>query len=118
MRDDFDKDWPHGHTTRDGRSVRLLCTDAKGGRPIVALIGSNEEFVSMYPRDGRVCRDADHPYDLVNAPAPKRTFELWFNFYPSRGPDYFNSKEDADDFADRDRISRKCYLITEGEFDD
>lgn len=43
--------------TRDGRSVRIRCTDRKGeGQPIVALVETpdrDEEYVGTYREDGR-----------------------------------------------------------------
>lgn len=44
--------------TRDGKSVRILCFDAKGDNPIIALITDGEvEEVNAYPSDGKICID-------------------------------------------------------------
>ena len=63
--------------TRDGRSVRILCTDKKDTTPIVYLAfnGRNEQLHSVFP-NGRVRTSfpnlpnfnhsgLDHPCDLV-----------------------------------------------------
>lgn len=48
------------YTTRDGRPVRVLCVDAKGPRPVVALVmdGGNE-VTRTYSEVGE--RDSEHP---------------------------------------------------------
>lgn len=68
--------------TRDGRPVRILSTDRRGGEyPIVALVSTGEiENVATFTIDGKcggaICRP--HTHDLVNI--PERRF-LWLNIY-------------------------------------
>ena len=63
-------------TTRDGRAVRILCTDAGGHLPVVGLIGS---AVRRWQLDGTAL---DSPYkhedDLINTPVKRRG---WINIY-------------------------------------
>lgn len=55
--------------TRDGRSVRILCTDAKGDFSIVALIDDETggEIVRLYDSQGRPA-SAEAGLYLINAP--------------------------------------------------
>ena len=66
--------------TRDGRTVRIICTDAKGEEPIIALVYNNntdEENVYTYNRDGRFYKN-DSSLDLFFAPIKR---EGWVNIY-------------------------------------
>lgn len=66
----FDPAWPHGHVTRDGRKARIICTDAKGEYPIVALAecADGNELPLWTDANGCCCPSYS---DLLNAPAPK-----------------------------------------------
>ena len=67
--------------TRDGRAVRIICTDAKGDEPIIALVYNNikdEENVYTYNRDGYFYKDNDSCLDLFFAPIKR---EGWVNIY-------------------------------------
>ena len=75
--------------TRDGRAVRIICTDAKGDEPIIALVYNKireEENVYTYNRDGYFCKDNDSCLDLFFAPTKK---EGYINLYWSIGGDRF-----------------------------
>lgn len=70
--------------TRDGREVRIICTDAKGDEPIIALIynkNRDEENVYTYNRDGIFYKDNDSCLDLFFAPIKR---EGWINIFRSR----------------------------------
>ena len=73
--------------TRDGRAVRIICTDAKGDEPIVALVYNkirDEENVYTYNREGIFYKDNDSCLDLffdIN----KR--EGWINLYKDKDED-------------------------------
>ena len=41
--------------TREGRPVRILCTDARRNYPIVALIEDEEDLLCAYLPDGTTC---------------------------------------------------------------
>ena len=87
--------------TRDGRKVtKVLCTNAKGRFPIVALVesfdGENETAIS-YTSKGHLFDGADYNPDLFFAP---EKHEGWINVY-KWGENYrytgdvFSSKEKA-----------------------
>ena len=89
--------------TRDGREVRIICTDAKNEEPIIALVYNNirdEENVYTYNRDGYFYKDNDSCLDLFFATVKK---EGWVNLYkgiiesylPSVGQKVYKSKEEA-----------------------
>ena len=86
--------------TRDGRAVRIICTDAKGVEPIIALVYNNireEENVYTYNRDGCFCNNNDSCLDLFFALVKR---EGWINLYKDEGITYLpgiihDSVEDA-----------------------
>ena len=91
--------------TRDGREVRIICTDMKSDFPIVALIYDEEkqkESIECFFENGKyLFFDADDsPLDLFFAPVKK---EGWVNLYkgivkdylPSVGQKIYKSKENA-----------------------
>ena len=87
--------------TRDGRKVtRILCTDARGKYPIVALIEiAGEERVYSFIKNG--CWDTnggESVNDLFFAP---EKHEGWVNIYKSKYDGYelsqvYQRKEDAE----------------------
>ena len=67
--------------TRDGRQVRIICTDAKGDEPIVALLynkNRDEENVYTYNREGIFYKDNDSCLDLFFVPTKR---EGWINLF-------------------------------------
>ena len=89
--------------TRDGREVRIICTDAKGDEPIIALVYNNireEENVYTYNRDGYFYNNNDSCLDLCFAPIKRKG---WINIYKSHrcstrdriAGDVFSSEEEA-----------------------
>lgn len=72
--------------TRDGRNARIICTDAKGDFPIIALIETTNgsiEFVYKFKKNGRFLdNDSDYHYDLFFAP---EKHEGWVNVHRSSG---------------------------------
>ena len=74
--------------TRDGREVRIICTDAKGDEPIIALVYNNireEENVYTYNRDGYFYGDNYDCLDLFFAPIKK---EGWINLFKDKEINY------------------------------
>ena len=65
--------------TRNGRSARIICTDARGNYPIVALIeeGGYDNALS-YTKDGKLYVGETNDYDLFFAP---EKHEGWVNVY-------------------------------------
>ena len=67
--------------TRDGREVRIICTDAKGEEPIIALVynkNRDEENVYTYNREGIFYKDNDSCLDLFFDTIKR---EGWVNIY-------------------------------------
>ena len=116
---DFDPDWPHGHTTRDGKAARIVSRDAKGPYPIVALIATDDgrEEPHSYTCEGDFTNDR-HPIDLINAPAPKRV--VYVNVYPddSGGDILHLSREKADKDAASYRIGCNRIELEPGRWDE
>ena len=90
--------------TRDGRAVRIICTDAKGDEPIIALVYNNnreEENVYTYNRDGSFYGDNYDCLDLFFAPIKK---EGWINLFKDEDIVYLtgiihDSEKDAKEAA-------------------
>ena len=86
--------------TRDGHPARILCTDAKGKFPVVAIFGIDDEddSVGKFQKDGMYNENEISPFDLFFAPEKK---EGWVNIYRnvcggvSTGTDVFSTKEHA-----------------------
>ena len=66
--------------TRDGRNVRIRCTDAKGDCPIVGLVDWNDtEIPLVFTEKGRIGVDfCDDPMDLF---FDSEKHEGWVNIY-------------------------------------
>ena len=94
--------------TREGRSVRILCVDKKGGDlPIIALIQQctrDNEIIGTFTKEGKWSATLEkHPNDLLFAP---EKHEGWVNIY--RGSDtektnfgaiLYNSQKEAEDIG-------------------
>ena len=65
--------------TREGKKVRIICTDARGNYPIVALIeeGCYDNALS-YTEDGKLYNGESNVYDLFFAPEKHKG---WVNVY-------------------------------------
>ena len=85
--------------TRDGRKVRIVCTDMKNKQPVLALITEgNREDIHFYSQNGVWCNDfPNHKLDLVFAPAKKKG---WINIFKCKTylyiGDIFETKEKAE----------------------
>ena len=98
--------------TRDGKPVRILCTDAKGDYPIVGLIyyphGDEREVPENYTENGSCYIDNDEcSSDLFFEPIKK---EGWINIYKGNidravGAVYTNKEE-----AEKNRTA--CHVAT------
>ena len=101
--------------TRDGRNARIICTDAKGTYPIVALIESQDGFTDnaiQYTKDGRYFNRGIDDKDIFFASEKKVG---WVNiFEDSVGNSsitdlrIFTSKEDAE----KEGKNKKWYVTT------
>lgn len=93
--------------TRDGRPVRIICTDRKGSdQPVIALISlseiSNREVVRSFTTDGYYFQEPGASQDLFFAPEKQ---EGWVNIYADIennsyvGRSIYQSKEEAENFG-------------------
>ena len=87
--------------TRDGRNARIICTDAMGDYPLIALVealDSTAEQAYSFTSKGSYYTSITSDNDLFFAP---EKHEGWFNIYRNEDEDYykgmviFSSKEDA-----------------------
>lgn len=80
-------------TTRDGRPVRILCTDRKSERSVIALVESKAgDSCWSYLPSGLYSKDSETPHDLVNPPVKK-----YINLFPRDcSSSYFDSREEAE----------------------
>ena len=69
--------------TRDGKKVRLLCTDAREPYPVIALI-EETKLLGRFTSDGRDTRGAESSWDLINVPE-EVTVDVWVNVYLQTG---------------------------------
>ena len=87
--------------TRDGRAVKIHCTNFNSVQPIIAEI-EGHNFSQSFTRDGKYCiDDRNLPYDLFFASEKK---EGWLNIYHNESGFYlrgnpYKSKEEADEVA-------------------
>lgn len=88
--------------TRDGRNVRIICTDAKGDFPIVALMETPDgstEFPHKFKNNGHFL-NGDENYHL-NLFFTSVKHEGWVNLYKDSdgvyaSMDTFKTKEEAE----------------------
>lgn len=84
--------------TRDGNSVRILCTDAKGNFPIIALVEmyNGAETVLRLKENGRFYNDTEDSRDLFFVTEKK---EGWINLFKINSTittgEVYNTKEEA-----------------------
>lgn len=97
--------------TRDGRKARIICTDAKHIKPVIALVTEPNTFecVALYGADGNFFADKtlESRNDLVNVPETNK-LEGWLNVYsstPSCQSRIHPTKEYADDCASEKRLA-------------
>lgn len=99
--------------TRDGNSVRILCTDAKGNFPIIALVKTynGSETVLRLKENGHFYNDTEDSRDLFFATEKK---EGWINIYlDAEDGSYvetciYKSKEEAEENGKK----WNCYIST------
>ena len=92
--------------TRDGKKVRILCTDADSNKPIVALVRNRSfEQVVMYDKDGSA---PTYAFDLFFATVKK---EGWVEVYESQdgekfpGGTIYATEEDAEKNSHSSRVA-------------
>ena len=94
--------------TRDGKNVRIVCTDRQGGdHPILALCtmsNGGENCYSYYP-NGKMYLSTDSGKDLFFAP---EKHEGWVNLYDHSEGTYLGSVYSSKEVAEA--MSKKCGL--------
>ena len=98
--------------TREGKDARIICTDAKGKYPIVALIKSqNNEYPSVFTNKGKYVLHTQHPDDLCFACEKK---ERWINLYYNKIKNqvYFGKIFKTEEKAKKIGKSQNNYVIT------
>ena len=99
--------------TRDGRAVRIICTDFKSqmNKPVIALIkeDENEENAFNFKENGRwhLPENEESLKDLFFAPVKK---EGWVNIYSEQeyrhpGENIFKTKDEAIKYKDINYIA-------------
>ena len=75
--------------TRDGRNVKIQCTNFAGDQPIIATMG-DEEYSHSFSKDGRFMRGMyESCHDLFFAP---EKHEGWVNVYKD-GDRFYSSMD-------------------------
>ena len=96
--------------TRIGKPVRIICTDAKGKYPIIALVTTRngDEASFEFTKDGLwQSKDHENSLDLFFAPTKR---EGWVNIYSEQeyrhpGENIFKTKEEAIKYKDINYIA-------------
>ena len=95
--DEYLKDTSRKVVTRDGRNVRIVCTDMKGSAPIVAVIeeADNTENAFRYEPDGIM--HGYHDIDLFFTPEKKEGYVNLYKQITGLNTGFvFNTKEEAE----------------------
>ena len=114
--EEYLKDPSQKVVTRDGRDVRIVCTDFLNSQPIIGLVAAkDEEGVYFYYKDGRCFTHNETNLDLFFAPTKR---EGWVNIYqdPNEYPktgNIYESKEEA--ITKKDNINYKATIKIEWE---
>ena len=101
--------------TRNGRNVRIVCTDMKyKGYPILALEeipDDNSEYVYAFTKDGNYEIDDLSIHDLFFAP---ETHEGWINVYrySDGGHAYAGAVYDSKEDAEKRKVIDENYVTT------
>ena len=93
-------------TTRDGRKVRILCTDGPDKTYPIIGIKEGDDCPVSWKVDGSACADqTNHRCDLINHP-DKRKVEFWVNIYPDNTKNCVHySRNGADTCSNHGRIA-------------
>lgn len=102
------------YQTRNGDPARILCVDAPGDRPVVAIVG---ELVYLFTPSGIVFGGAaGHHLNLIPVPVTHE-IDVWVNVYADGGARVHRTKKKADLACDGPRVA--CVnikrTVTEGE---
>lgn len=112
--DEFKKNLSQKVVTRDGRSVRIVCTNAKNEFPIIALITNDSKEVLMdYNNNGKVSPDETTDLDLFFAPNIKKG---WINIFKDNNETYtsisiYQTKNEAEEVGKKSNYYISTYKI-------
>lgn len=68
--------------TRDGRKVRILCTDSKRTQPVIGVIYEDwRDEIYIWSITGEFMPTKGTGHDLINVP-DRIEREVWLNIYP------------------------------------
>ena len=100
--------------TRDGRKVRIICTDRRNlNYPIIALIETRpgEEMAYSHTKDGKHCTDCSGIFDLFFAPEKHKG---WINVYRNSdsGHTYAGAVYDSKEDAEKRKVIDENYVTT------
>ena len=97
--------------TRDGRNVRIICINAKGNFPIIALVETHNdtEVALRLKEDGHFYNDTEDPRDLFFATEKQ---ERWINIYEYGRGKYITSEVVYTNKEDAIMGKNKNYLTT------
>ena len=110
--EEFKKNPSQKVVTRDGRAVRIICTDAKGDEPIIALVYNNireEENVYTYNREGIFYKDNDSCLDLFFDTIKR---EGWGNVYKDDNTRYIGDIYPSEKEAKENKGDDLYYITT------
>ena len=112
--DEFKKNPSQKVVTRDGREVRIICTNAKNEFPIIALITNDSKEVLMdYNNNGKVSPDETTDFDLFFAPNIKKG---WINIFKDNNETYtsisiYQTKDEAEEVGKKSNYYISTYKI-------
>ena len=108
--DEYLKDPSQKVITKDGKAVRIICTDAKQEYPIIGLLSLDDksETTVYYKKNGRWLADNQDYWDLFFAPIKREGWVNIYNFEENRigtGDVYLNKEEAIKNIRDKKYIA-------------
>ena len=102
--DEFKKNPSRKIVTRDGREVRIICTDFQSEKPIIGLvkIDKNEEGAYNFSEDGRYNLKEDileDNLDLFFVPIKKEGYVNLYQDNKFKWNSIFDTKEEAEEIG-------------------
>lgn len=89
-------DWTKPVQTRDGRKVRVLCTDGPEKHPVIGIV-EGCGYPNSWAIDGTYCWDnPDHSLTVVQVPEPEREIVMWVNVWQDGNPGTVTCASKAD----------------------
>lgn len=94
--------------TRDGRKVRVICTDYYGKQSIIAKV-EKADYSYSFCEDGRRIIGDESPCDLFFATERK---EGWANLYNRGNIDYIGCVYTSKEEAEENKGNKESYVAT------